>query len=298
MRRTLIVVIALLAGLTVVVTTTGPGAADGNEAPGSPLAYRSLSAGTSHTCAILDDGRLKCWGDNGQGRLGLGDFVDRGDDPGEMGEHLPAVDLGTGRTATSVVASEAHTCALIDNGQVKCWGVNFGGRLGLEDTVDRGGAPGQMGDALPPVDLGTGRTATAIAAGRYHTCAILDDGQVKCWGANTFGNLGYGDTANRGDDVGDMGDDLPVVDLGTGRSAVSLSAGSDHTCAILDNATVKCWAGASSGGCSATRTRPPGATSPTRWATSSRRSTSEPARGPRPSRLRGTTRACCSTPAG
>ena len=241
MRRTRTVVIALLVGLTVVVTTTGPGAADGNEAPGAPLAYRSISAGTSHTCAILDDGRLKCWGANGQGRLGLGDSVDRGDDPGEMGEHLPAVDLGTGRTARAVVASDTHTCALLDNGQVKCWGNNAGGLLGLEDTVNRGAGAGQMGDDLPAVDLGAGRTATAITAGRSHSCALLDNGQVKCWGIGTFGRLGYGDTDSRGGDVGDMGDDLPFVDLGTGRSAVSLSAGTDHTCAILDNATVKCW---------------------------------------------------------
>ncbi len=131
-----------------------------------------------------------------------------------MGEDLPAVDLGTGRTARAVVAADTHACALLDNGQVKCWGNNAGEVLGLEDTVNRAAGQGQMGDALPAVDLGAGRTATAITAGRSHTCALLDTGQVKWWGLGTYGRLGYGDTVSRGASPGDMGDDLPAVDLG------------------------------------------------------------------------------------
>jgi alpha-tubulin suppressor-like RCC1 family protein len=72
-----------------------------------------------------------------------------------------------------------------------------------------------MGDDLPVVDLGTGRTAKMISAGGEHTCALLDDDSVKCWGRNQYGQLGLGDTSNRGDGPGEMGDNLPVVDLGT-----------------------------------------------------------------------------------
>ena len=61
---------------------------------------------------------------------------------------------------------------------------------------------------LPSVDLGSGRSAKFIAAGGDHTCAILDDGSVKCWGRNDYGQLGYGDNQNRGDGAGEMGDDL------------------------------------------------------------------------------------------
>jgi hypothetical protein len=71
-----------------------------------------------------------------------------------------------------------------------------------------------MGDVLPVVDVGAGRTATRIATGGYVSCAILDDGGLKCWGNGAFGALGLGDTEPRGDDPGEMGDALPYVDLG------------------------------------------------------------------------------------
>ncbi len=126
---------------------------------------------------------------------------------------MPTVDLGTGRTVLSVTAGMEHTCALLDSGDVKCWGDNTHGQLGLGDTAHRGDGAGEMGDSLPTVDLGTGRTAVSIAAGSFHTCALLDTGNFKCWGFNVFGQLGLGDAASRGDDPGEMGDNLPIVVL-------------------------------------------------------------------------------------
>lgn len=201
----------------------------------------ALAAGSLHTCALLDDGRVKCWGWNIEGQLGLGDVESRGDDPGEMGDALPAIDLGAGRTAVAITAGRQHTCAVLDDGHVKCWGDNNGAQLGLGDTVDRGDASGEMGDALPVVDLGAGRTATAITAGTYHTCAILDDGHVKCWGNDAYGGVGLGDTSTHGGSPGEMGDALPAVDLGPGRTATAVSASNFHTCALLDGDRVKCW---------------------------------------------------------
>jgi len=195
----------------------------------------------SQTCALLDDKSVKCWGNNYNGQLGLGDTNNRGDAPGEMGDNLPAVDLGTGRTATAIFCTYSHACALLDNKSVKCWGSNYNGQLGLGDTNNRGDAPGEMGDNLPAVDLGTGRTATAISIGGSHACALLDNKSVKCWGSNYNGQLGLGDTNYRGDAPGEMGDNLPAVDLGTGRTATAISTGGSHTCALLDDKSVKCW---------------------------------------------------------
>ncbi|MBL8777474.1 MAG: hypothetical protein JNK12_16145 [Acidimicrobiales bacterium] len=201
----------------------------------------ALSAGSQHSCAVLDNGQVKCWGYNDYGQLGLGDTAERGDQPGEMGDALPPVDLGAGRTATAVSAGDSYTCAVLDNAQLRCWGSNTSGRLGLGDTANRGDDPGEMGDALPPVDLGAGRTATAVSAGDSSACAVLDDGRLKCWGSNGSGALGLGDTANRGDGPGEMGDDLPAVDLGTGRTATAVALGLHHTCALLDDGRIKCW---------------------------------------------------------
>jgi cysteine-rich repeat protein len=208
---------------------------------------RAISAGYLHDCALLDDGGVKCWGDNRFGGLGQGDIDNRGDDPNEMGDRLPEVALGTGQIATAIAAGDAFTCALLESGAVKCWGYNYsgdieeGGQLGLGDRKNRGDEPGEMGDQLPALSLGTGRTALAIAAGTDSSCAILDHGAVKCWGVNAFGQLGQADTENRGDNPGEMGDSLLPVQLGTGRSATQIGVGYDYSCALLDDGQIKCW---------------------------------------------------------
>lgn len=130
-----------------------------------------------------------------------------------MGAFLTPAALGAGRTATAVTAGLGHTCALLDNATVKCWGEIAFGKLGLDDTENRGDGPGEMGGFLPPVALGTGRTALAVTAGYSHVCAVLDNGTLKRWGLNGQGRLGYEDTFQRGDGPGEMGDNLPVVFL-------------------------------------------------------------------------------------
>jgi alpha-tubulin suppressor-like RCC1 family protein len=159
-----------------------------------------------------------------------------------MGDALPTVDLGTGRFATSVVAGADFTCALLDNGQVKCWGANDMGQIGSGGTGNIGDQPGEMGDALAPVELGAGRTARSLSTVGYrHVCALLDDGTLKCWGNNLDGQLGLGDIVNRGDQSGQMGDNLPVAELGTNQTALMVGTGAFQTCALLANGLVKCW---------------------------------------------------------
>jgi cysteine-rich repeat protein len=200
----------------------------------------AITAGWIHTCALLADGSVKCWGSNEYGQLGLEDTNNRGDGADEMGDKLPAVNLGTGKTAKAVAAGTYHTCALLSDGSVKCWGRNEYGQLGVGDIDHRGDAPGEMGDNLPAVDLGAGKTAVAIDAGS-HTCALLNDSSVKCWGFNEDGQLGLEDTNNRGDGADEMGDKLPAVNLGTGKTATAITTGSAHTCARLNDGTIKCW---------------------------------------------------------
>ncbi|WP_413288347.1 RCC1 domain-containing protein [Bdellovibrio sp. HCB337] len=201
-----------------------------------------IAAGALHTCALLDNSTVKCWGDGGYGLLGQGNgTVDLGDGAGEMGDSLPAINLGTGRTAVQIAAGETHNCALLDNSTVKCWGRNSEGQLGRGDVAHMGDGAGEMGDSLAAINLGTGRTVVQIATGGNHTCALLDNSTVKCWGYNIYGQLGQGSTANLGDGASEMGDSLPAINLGTGRTAVQILGGGIHTCALLDNSTVKCW---------------------------------------------------------
>ena len=100
---------------------------------------------------------------------------------------------------------------------MKCWGNGYAGKLGSGSATDKSAPPSAT------VDLGTGKTAKQLAAGEAHTCAILDDDTVKCWGRGSSGVLGYGDTNNRGDAASEMGDNLPVVDLGTGKTAKDIA---------------------------------------------------------------------------
>eukprot|EP00903_Cladosiphon_okamuranus_P005702 g5662.t1 len=209
------------------------------ETPLGDVTPVSIIAGGWHTCAIVDDDNLKCWGYNQWGELGLEDQNDRGDEPNEMGNNLPLVDLGDDAKVLSVACGDWHTCVLLDDGDVKCFGKNYAGQLGYDDTENRGDDEGEMGDNLDIVDLG-GKKATKIAAGEEHTCAILEGGDLVCWGLGSSGQLGQGGVQNIGDDGGDMSN-LAPINLGTGRTAVEVAAGGNHTCAILDNSDVKCW---------------------------------------------------------
>lgn len=234
-------------------TDRGDGAGEmGDSLPtvdlGTGRTAKSLALGLGHSCAILDNNTVKCWGFNSvDGELGLGDTTPRGDGAGEMGDSLPVVNLGTGRTALQISTGGSHTCAVLDNNTLKCWGYNLYGQLGQGDTNSRGGAAGEMGDSLAAISLGTGRTAKFVTSGQHFNCAILDNDTVKCWGRNQFGQLGQGDTTDRGDGAGEMGDSLPAVNLGTGRTAKAIRSFWTSTCAILDNDTVKCWGGNAKG---------------------------------------------------
>lgn len=137
-----------------------------------------------------------------------------------------------------------HACAIVNVGssvEIKCWGQNTYGQLGDGGTENRGDQPGEMFDALPSVDLGTARYAIRVACGFRHTCVILDNTDLKCWGWGQYGQIGSGAIDNLGDNPGEMGDALQPIALGTQRYAVFVATGGRHTCTILDNTDLKCF---------------------------------------------------------
>src|SRR5262249_28234129 len=133
---------------------TGDRLAPGADTPLRGLAGRALAAGDDPTCALLVGGALKCWGRNAAGQLGLGGTSTRGDQVAELGDALPAVDLGAGATAIAVAAGAAHTCAVLATGEVTCWGAGDAGQLG------QGLADGHLAPP-PPIPLLTKVTAVA-----------------------------------------------------------------------------------------------------------------------------------------
>jgi len=187
---------------------------------GSIFSDTTQSNGMSHSCAIIDNGSVVCWGYGSTGQLGNGNTTN-------SATPVLVHSLGNGRTAIAISAGAEHTCAILDNGSVSCWGSGYEGRLGNGDSLTK----------LTPTltsSLGIGRTAVAISAGDYHTCVILDNGSVSCWGRNPSGQLGNG---------GNTVKNAPTLtsSLGSGRTAIAISAGEEHTCVILDSGSVSCW---------------------------------------------------------
>ena len=208
----------------------GNGAATGiRSSPGDVFApgimFTQVSAGQIHTCALTIAGGVKCWGNASFGLLGNGEIT---------GIQVSPVDV-TGLTSgvAQVSAGVLHTCALTTGGGVKCWGNAANGRLGNGATT---------GDQTSPADVNTltGGVAQVSAGGGGHTCALTTAGAVKCWGKDSNGQLGNGDSITT--DQTTPGD---VTGLTSGVAQVS--AGVLHTCALTTGGGVKCWGNAANG---------------------------------------------------
>lgn len=217
--------------------TVGDGSVPGKETPAAvgdvPLGGTAvaIAAHEYQTCAVMDTGALRCWGQGAFGKLGNGSGADIGDDetPADEG------DAPIGVSITAVSVGTQHTCVLTTDGAVRCWGRGDSGQLGY-------GNPDHQSVASAVGDVPLGGAASAISAGDAHTCAVLTNGAVRCWGASDDGRLGYGDT----DAVGDgtvTGKETPADagDVPLGGTAVGISAGSSHTCAEMGTGAVRCW---------------------------------------------------------
>jgi len=212
----------------------------GNVDLGAGVTVKDLALGDSHTCALLTTGDVRCWGRNDFGQLGYGDTNNRGDN--EPINNLPNVAL-TG-SVRKIVAGAFHTCALTFAGTLRCWGRGSEGQLGqilpnMFNVFSQFVNPewGDQGNELPsnlPSDIITGAQVTEVAAGDFHTCALSSDGQLKCWGLGSSGQLGYGDFANQFTPGADG------VNL-DGVTAYRISTGAAHTCALRSNGTARCW---------------------------------------------------------
>lgn len=174
----------------------------------------SLTAGANHTCALLQSGAVQCWGDNANGQLG---------DQTTVARNLPTAVNGLAGPAKALAAGSDHTCAILTDGRVQCWGDNARGQLG----------DGSREDRTSPVLVSNLRDVIAtVAAGRFHTCALAIDGDLYCWGANNRGQLGAGALESSR---------TPLRVTGVPGDATALTAGLDHTCALFKTKIPYCW---------------------------------------------------------
>ncbi len=151
---------------------------------------QQIRVGGVHICALLEDQRVRCWGMNNNGELGYGHT----DPVGAMSAPASAGDVNVGGKVTQISAGDAHTCALLEGGSVRCWGSAGQGRLGY-------GKPVAIGDDEAPASAGDvpiGGRVVQVVTGGAHTCALLEAGSVRCWGRGDHGQLGYGNPDNLG----------------------------------------------------------------------------------------------------
>jgi alpha-tubulin suppressor-like RCC1 family protein len=159
---------------------------------------------------------MRCWGSNRFGQLGVGSHGAPRATPAAIAPGLAPI------SASAVAAGAEHAC-LIDRNNVWCWGRNTFGQLGN----------GSRGHAARPtlVNLFGATAPASICAGEGHTCAVMGDGTVRCWGHGNLGQIGNGMTASA---------EVPVALLGI-RAAVKVTCGQNHTCALHDDGSVTCW---------------------------------------------------------
>jgi hypothetical protein len=188
----------------------------------------TIAAGGSHTCALLESGPVMCWGNGQFGQLGNGISKTVQNEPVEV--------TGLAGPVVDITAGEYHTCALLKNGKIQCWGLNGAGQLGNGITREF------LGRNVPVDVIGLPAPAQAIAAGTNHTCARLMNGTVWCWGNDEYGQLGDGTYVKS---VAEKGKATPVQVAGL-ENASLLAAGARHTCALAGK-DVFCWGDNSSG---------------------------------------------------
>jgi alpha-tubulin suppressor-like RCC1 family protein len=186
----------------------------------------AISVGLNHTCALLANGTAWCWGSNIDGALG------NGQQGFGIQSEVPIQVASLGNNVAQISAGGEFTCALLRTGAVECWGANFIGQVGSGTFNDQPGDPIGIPTPTPVVGLGSG--VIQISAGGFHACAISVGGSLSCWGADTIGQLGDGKTTVSRSAV-------PVSVLSLGGTARQVTAGSDHTCAVLVNGSLRCW---------------------------------------------------------
>jgi len=220
----------------------------GNNLPiinlGTGLEALDLALGQWHTCVIITGNKVKCFGYNGDGQLGYENKQNLGVNALDMADNLKIVNLGTSYQVSSIHSGPDAdlTCAIFSEPiasaqKIKCWGRGFFYQLGYGDDLNRGDDKNEMGNSLPFIDLGSESKVKQIVFGAFHTCALLINDALKCFGNYNVGQLGDGSTLA----IISTGDSIPNVPIDSGKVVKMVSVGHSHTCILFDDSiTMKC----------------------------------------------------------
>ncbi len=174
---------------------------------------KAIDSGYFHSCAILSDDTIKCWGNNVSGQIG---------DRTTTNRNTPVSVIGISNARIVEVGSH-FTCTLLNNDTIKCWGANPNGELGNGTLTFR---------SLIPVSVIEISNIAHLDVGYSHSCALLTDNSIKCWGLNSSGGIGDGTT--------ERWKPTPVSVVGI-NNANAIAVGRSFSCALLSDNTIKCW---------------------------------------------------------
>jgi alpha-tubulin suppressor-like RCC1 family protein len=191
-----------------------------------------VAAGDNHTCARFLSGAVACWGNNGSGALGF--TADGTPHPNPL--FISGLNAGFS-SANPIVAGELTSCAVLSDNTVKCWGYNAHGQLGIGNSTSSIPTPTNVCQPVSGSCSGPMQVAD-LTLGETHGCAVTG-GAVRCWGWNQNGVLGDGNTTGYKTNLATA---IPIP-----SGAVGVGGGAYHTCAILNDGTLKCWGWASTG---------------------------------------------------
>lgn len=180
--------------------------------PSPGIGVKQVAAGAEHTCALFNDDAVRCWGFGGHGELGDGKTQ-------ESAYPTRVKNLGTG--IRSIGALGYSTCAVFNDGTVKCWGANWSGQLG----------DGTFNDSALPVTVTGLDHVIQVGGGEDFACAVKDSGEVWCWGYNQFGQAG--------DNTGT--DHTSPVQIAGITNAIQVAGNYGAACARLLDGKIKCW---------------------------------------------------------
>jgi len=187
---------------------------------------KKIATGTLNTCAIASDDQAYCWGYGTFGQLGNNTSV-----ASSSPVAVTTTGVLAGKTLTSIVTGDYHTCAVTSDSLIYCWGYNNNGQLGIGSTTQS-----NLPVAVSMSGVFAGKTIKAVSAGGNSTCAIASNDQAYCWGYNANGNLGNGTKTTAL---------IPTAVLTTGvlsgKTITQLSAGSVDTCAVASDDKIYCW---------------------------------------------------------
>jgi alpha-tubulin suppressor-like RCC1 family protein len=168
----------------------------------------------NHSCVLTSDDGVKCWGRNNYGQLGNGNTTDT---------HFAQNVSGLISNVRVLGRSYNHTCAILNNSEVRCWGRNDGGQLGDGTTQYR---------SQPVAVAGLSSPVRQIAAGSDFTCVITESGGVQCWGKNDYGQLGNGNNQSQ---------TIPTDVAFLQRNVQAISTGVFFACALITDGSIRCW---------------------------------------------------------